>query len=204
MKNQWTRCSCVLHWNRIFHVAPTEGTHLCMAVQAKQVRCTTATIEEQTQKSETEAVPQSMNCLLLTQVRLLWGKVNRKPHALIQMFSRAFTLDQGWKDLCRGSRGVWESMSAFWQWRYLSHWWKSKIQLAMVTTTPPLFDLEIASSKLEGWNGRTRTCIILWGNSSILSIDANGTLGISNAWNPCQYPTKQVERSYFKKLTWNS
>ena len=65
MENQWTGCSWVLHWNWLFLIAPTEGTHLCMVVLAKQARHTTTTLEEQTQKSETEEAPENANCLLL-------------------------------------------------------------------------------------------------------------------------------------------
>ena len=43
------------------------GLPLCMIVHTKQARCTTTTLEEQTQKSETEKVPQSANCPLLAQ-----------------------------------------------------------------------------------------------------------------------------------------
>ena len=39
------------------------GAHLCTVVQAKQARYTTTTLYEQTQKSETEQAPQSVNCL---------------------------------------------------------------------------------------------------------------------------------------------
>ena len=67
VKNQQTGCSWVLHRNWLFLITPTEGTHLCMVVQAKWARCTTTTLEEQTQKSETEEVPQSVNCPLPAQ-----------------------------------------------------------------------------------------------------------------------------------------
>ena len=59
-------------------------------VQAKQARCTTIILEEQTQKSETEEAPQGVNCPLL-----VWhetgktplGLVNRRPCAFIQTFA---------------------------------------------------------------------------------------------------------------------
>ena len=54
MKKWGTRCSWVLHWNQLFLIAPIEGTHLCTAAQAKWARCTTTTLEEQIQKSDTE------------------------------------------------------------------------------------------------------------------------------------------------------
>ena len=69
-----------------------------MVVQAKQARCTTAALEEQTQKSETEEAPQSVNCPSSTQHQTSvtpLGKVNRKLYVFIQMFSGAFMLDQG-------------------------------------------------------------------------------------------------------------
>ena len=69
MKNQWTGCSQVLHQNQHFLITLTEGTHLCMVVQAKQTRCTTTILEEQTQKSETEKAPQNANGLLLAQLQ---------------------------------------------------------------------------------------------------------------------------------------
>ena len=50
-----------------FSHTPTEGTHLCTVVLAKQARCTTTTLEEQTQKSETEEAPQNTNCPLPAQ-----------------------------------------------------------------------------------------------------------------------------------------
>ena len=67
VKNRWTGHSQVLHQNLLFLIILTEGTHLCMVVQAKQAKCTTTTLEEQTQKSETEKAPQSVNCLSLAQ-----------------------------------------------------------------------------------------------------------------------------------------
>ena len=97
MKNQQTGCSQVLHQYQLFLIALTEGTPLCKGVQAKQARCTTTTLEEQTQKNDTKEAPQSVNCPSLTQHQTgetpLW-KVNRKLHVFIQMFSRASTLDQ--------------------------------------------------------------------------------------------------------------
>ena len=58
MKNQWTGCSWVLHWNWLFLLTPMEGTPLCTVVWAKQARCTTTTLEEQNPEgSETEEVP---------------------------------------------------------------------------------------------------------------------------------------------------
>ena len=69
-----------------------------MVVQAKQARCTNATLEEQTQKSEIEDVPQSVNCPPLAQHQTgetPLGWVNRRPHAFIQMFPGASWVDKG-------------------------------------------------------------------------------------------------------------
>ena len=81
MKNQWTGYSWVPHKNQLFLTAPTEGTHLCTVMQDKWARCTTATLEEQTKKSETEEAPQSANCPLPAQHQTgetLLGCVNRR------------------------------------------------------------------------------------------------------------------------------
>ena len=69
-----------------------------MVVQAKQARCTTTTLEEQTQKSETEEVPQSESCPLAAQHQagetpLEW--VNRRLWAFSEMFPRASLTDKG-------------------------------------------------------------------------------------------------------------
>ena len=83
---------------KLFLIAPTEGTPLCMVVQAKQARCTTTTLEEQTlEESETEEAPQSVNCPSPTQHQTgdtSLGWVNEKLHAFTQMFSGASLLDQ--------------------------------------------------------------------------------------------------------------
>ena len=72
-----------------------------MFMQAKQVRCTTTTLEEQIPEgSETEEAPQSENCPLPAQHQTgetPLGWVNRKLHAFLWTFSGAFLLDQGWK-----------------------------------------------------------------------------------------------------------
>ena len=73
MKNQWTGCSQVLHWNWLFLITLTEGTPLCMVVQAKWARCTSTALEEQTpEESKTKEVPQSVNCLSLAQCQDRW------------------------------------------------------------------------------------------------------------------------------------
>ena len=118
MRNQQTGHSWVLHQNWPFLITPTWGTPLCMILHAKQAKCTTTTLEEQTlEKSETEKVPQSVNCLSPVQHQTgetPLGWVNRRLHAFIQMFPRASLLDQGWKVQCRGIMGVWKSISVFW------------------------------------------------------------------------------------------
>ena len=67
-----------------------------MVVHAKQARCTITTLEEQTQKSETEKAPQCANCPSLAQHQtdktpLEW--VNRKLCAFIWMFPGASWID---------------------------------------------------------------------------------------------------------------
>ena len=98
MKNQQTDAHESSTEIDFFSLTPTEGTHLCMVVQAKQARCTTTTLEEQTQKSETEEAPQSANCPLPAQHqtgKTPLGWVNRRLHAFIQMFPRASWIDKG-------------------------------------------------------------------------------------------------------------
>ena len=70
-----------------------------MIMCAKQARCTTTTLEEQTaEKNEMEEVPQSANCPLLAQHQIgktSLGWVNRRLHVFMQMFPRASLLDKG-------------------------------------------------------------------------------------------------------------
>ena len=69
-----------------------------MVVQAKWARNTITSLEEQTQKSETEAVSQSVICPSLAQQQTCetpLGKVNRKLHVFIQTFSSVSMLDHG-------------------------------------------------------------------------------------------------------------
>ena len=71
---------------------------ISMAVQVKWARWTTTTLEEQTQKSETEEAPQSVNCLSLAQHqtgKTPLGWVNRRLCAFIQIFPRASWIDKG-------------------------------------------------------------------------------------------------------------
>ena len=73
MKNQQTGCSWALHQNLLFLIAHSEGTPLCMIMHANRASCTITTLEEQTpEKSETEKVPQSANCLSLAQHQTGW------------------------------------------------------------------------------------------------------------------------------------
>ena len=108
-ENKWTAHSQVLHWNWLFLIALTERTHLCMVMQVKWARCTTTTLEEQTQKSETDEAPQSVSCPSLAQDKTgetPLGWVNRRLCAFIWMFPRASLIDKGWKVWCRGVGGV--------------------------------------------------------------------------------------------------
>ena len=88
--------------DRMFKSSPlkltTEGTPLCMIIDAKQARCTTTILEEQTQKSETEKEPQCVNCPLPAQCQTdetPLGWVKRRLCAFIWMFLRASLLDKG-------------------------------------------------------------------------------------------------------------
>ena len=87
----------------IFSHCSHKGGPLCMAVQTEQAMCTTTTLEEQSlKKSETEEVPQSVNCLQPAQHHTdetSLGWINRKLCAFLQMFSGASLLDQGVKSL---------------------------------------------------------------------------------------------------------
>ena len=153
MKNQQTGHSWVLHQNQLFIITLTEGTHLCRIVQAKQARCTTTTLEEQTQKSETEEAPQSANCPSLAQHqtgRTLLGWVNRRLCVFIQTFPRASLIDRGWKVWHRGIAGVQKSTSVFWQQRYWSHWWGLKDMTNHDYFIPSSIHSGIASSQ-HGW-----------------------------------------------------
>ena len=58
MKNQWTGCSQVLHWNWLLLIIPIMGAPLCSGVWGKQTRCATTILKEPTQKaSENEKAP---------------------------------------------------------------------------------------------------------------------------------------------------
>ena len=68
MINQQTGCSWVLHKNWLFLITHVMGALLCSGVWAEQTRCTTTILEEPTWKvSENGEVPQSANCLPLSQ-----------------------------------------------------------------------------------------------------------------------------------------
>ena len=105
MKNQWTGCSWVLHWNWLFLITPIMGAPY-VQVYDLSGQGATAILEEPTQMvSENEEVPQSANCLPLAQFQTgetPLGWVNRELCAFWRMFSGASLLDQGWKVWCRG------------------------------------------------------------------------------------------------------
>ena len=127
MKNKQTGCSIVLHWNLLFLIAPGKGTPLCMVLQAEQTRCAFTTLEEKISgRSETEKVPQSVDCMPPVQhqtVEAPLGWLIGKLCAVLKKSSRASMLEKGWRVQCRGPRSVWASMPAYlWQ-RYWSHWW---------------------------------------------------------------------------------
>ena len=192
-------CWWVLHQNQLFTITPTEGTPLCMVVQAKQARCTATTLEEQTlEESETVEVPQSVNCPSPTkhhtgETPLGWE--NRKLHAFIWTFSGAFLLDQRWNVQCRGIRGVWQSTSVFWQWRYWSHWWGSKDMTNHDFFNPTL--LHSRECKLTTWGCEMGVVVhaYFWGDHSVLNTDAGKLLALPMQGTLCScYPTKQTEK----------
>ena len=80
-----------------FSITPAKGTPLCTVVQAEQEWCTTTTLQELTSgRSETEEVPQGVECLLPAQQQTAetpLGWVNRKLCAVLWTFSRASLLD---------------------------------------------------------------------------------------------------------------
>ena len=186
MKNQRTGCFWVLWWNWLYLIAPTEGTPLCMAIWAKQARCTTTTLEVQTPEgSETEEAPQSANCL--SPARCQTGKtpvgwVNRKPDAFLLTFSGAFLLDQKWKVQCREIRDMWKSTSVFWWCRYWSHWWGSNETTDHDNFNPTsLHSRDCKLITIGVWNGGTRPCMHFWGNYFILNTDGVRNPGIPHA-----------------------
>ena len=142
----------------------TKGTRLCMVMQAKWVKCTTTTLEEQSlEGSETEEAPQSANCLPLAQHQTdetPLGWVNRKLCAFLWMFSRASLLDQGWNVWCRRIRGVWKSTLVFWWWRYWSPKWGLKDMTGHDHFDPTsLCSGDCKLITLGVWNGGARPCI---------------------------------------------
>ena len=65
-----TGCPWVLHQNWLFLIAPVEGTPLCMVIWAEWAGCAATSLEEQApDRSETEKVPQSADCLPPAQLR---------------------------------------------------------------------------------------------------------------------------------------
>ena len=83
----------------IFSLYCHKGMPFCMVVQAEWASCATTTLEEQTlEGSETEEVPQSVNCPSLAQCQTgetPLGWVKQKLCVFLWMFSRASLLDQG-------------------------------------------------------------------------------------------------------------
>ena len=199
MRNQWTRCSWVLHQNWLFVIVPTEWTPLYMGVQAKWARCTTTTLEEQTlEESETEEGPKSVNCPLSAQCQtgeIPLGLVNRKLHAFIQTFFRSSLLDQGWKVWCRcrGTRGLWTSRSAFWRWRYWSHQWGLKDMTNHDFFNPT--SLPSRDCKLTAWECGMGALAPPWIHM-LLAFPMQGS--------PCHFlPYQMGRKTLLYKLTWN-
>ena len=79
------------------------------------------------------------------------------------------------------------------------------MQQTAASSIPPLFSLEMASSKHGGvGNGHASPCIDLWDGHSILNTNAAETPGISyvrNSYHYCPIPVRQETLLY--KLTWN-
>ena len=98
MKNQQTGCPWVLCPNWLFLITSARGTPLCTVIWTEQVGCATTTLEEQTpDRSETEKVPQSVDCLPVTQQQTgetPLGWVNRKLCVVLKTYSRDSMLDQ--------------------------------------------------------------------------------------------------------------
>ena len=173
----------------IFLITPIMGAPLCSGVQAKWTWCATTILGEPTQKvSENEEVSQSANCL--PPVQHQWhetplGWVNRKPCAFLRMCLGVSLLGQGWKVQCRG-----KGMSGHQCWHsggggtdHTDEVWK--IWPIMISSIPPLFIPEIASSKHRGYEIQYASlCINLWGDYSILNTDAKETPGISYVRDP--------------------
>ena len=205
VKNQWTGFSQVLHWNWLFLIAWTEGTPLCMVLWVKWARCTTTTQEEQTPEgSETEKVPQRLNCPLPVQHQTgetPLGWVNRELRAFIRVFLKASVLDKGWTVQWRGS-GVWGYQHWHSVHRGIDHTKVQKTWLTTTSSTSPLFILETASSQHGLWNRSTSPLINFWDDYAILNTDAVKLLAFRMQGTPCHcYPT-QRRRTLLYKLSW--
>ena len=154
-KTSGTGCSGFLHQNWLFLITPIMGASLCSDVWAEQTRCATAVLEETSQKvSETEEVPQSVNCLQPVQHQTdetPLGWVNRKLCAFLRMSPGAPLLDQGWKVQHKG-KGICRHQHQWSGCRGTDHtdevW---KIWPIKISSIPPLFVLEIASLKHGGY-----------------------------------------------------
>ena len=154
MKNQWTRCSWVLHWNQLLLITPIMGAPLCSGVGAEWTMCTTTILEEPTWETrENKKAPQSGNCLLLIKFQTgecPLGWVDRKLCALLRMFLGASLLHHGWKvwfrgkgmcghQWCHSGGGGTDHTDEFW-----------KIWPPLFSSIPPVFILEITSLKHKG------------------------------------------------------
>ena len=178
-----------------------------MVVQAKQARCTTTTLEEQTQKSETEEVPQCANCPSPAQHQTgetPLGWVNRRLCAFIQTFPRASWIDNGWRVWCRGIGGVWKSMSAFWWQRYWSLQWGLKDMTGCNYYNPTSLHSRDCNLTTRGmWNGCASLCINFWSDHFVFNTDAEECLTFPMQGTPFPCYTTQRRRTLPYKLTWN-
>ena len=144
----WTLTSLPLEL--IFLITPVIGAPLCSAVQAEWTKCVTTILEEPTQKmGETEEVPQSTKCLLPAQHQTgetPLRQVNRKFCTFLGMLSRASLLDHGWNVWCRGKEmcGHQHRHSGGGGTDHTEE--VRKIWPIAISSIPPLFILETASS----------------------------------------------------------
>ena len=183
MKKQMTGCSQVLHQNWLFLITPTKGTpplYGCAGWAGKvghhHPRGTNSGREWdwgsaiKCELSATYPVTDTWDSSRLGEQEAL---------CILQTFTRASLMDQGWKVWCRRTRGVQKSMSAFLRQRYWSHWWGFKDTTGHDNLNPT--SLHVRNCKLitlGGWNGNTSLCINFWGNHFILNIDAMRTPGL--------------------------
>ena len=151
---------------------------------AEWTKCTVTILEESTQEvSENEGAPQSIACLSLTKHKTgktPLGWVNRKLCVFLRMFSGVSLLDQRSKIWWRGRRDVWKSTSAFWRWRYWSHWWSLKDTTNHNCFNPTsLWSRDHKLKTLGVGDIHASPYIDLWDGHSILNTDAEETPGVS-------------------------